>query len=339
MNDTAVPLRVLCLGFVFDALAQADIRSVAPPGLELAFSEQHLDIPEGYLERADILVVVSPVTEDMLARAPNVRFIQKWGSGYEKIDLDAAARRGIPVAITAGANAQTIAEHTVALMLATLRRIVVADRAVREGRWIPSELRPVSQRLRGKMVGIVGMGTIGRAVAGMLAGFDAKILYNKRGGPLPDDTAKGWRFADLPMLLEQSDIVTLHCPGGAANRGMIDTAAIARMKRGAVLINVARGELVDEDALISALRDGHLAGAGLDVFRQEPLQAGSPLRDLDNVVLTPHAAGSVGEDVALVAEHAFRNIAAFAEGRRLDPADVIVDPGAEPWRSKRRPQE
>lgn len=339
MNDTGVPLQVLCLGFVFDAMAQADIRSVAPPGLELAFSEQHLDIPEGYLERADILVVVSPVTEDMLARAPNVRFIQKWGSGYEKIDLDAAARRGIPVAITAGANAQTIAEHTVALMLATLRRIVVADRAVREGHWTPSELRPVSQRLRGKTVGIVGMGNIGRAVAGMLAGFDTKILYNKRGGSLPDAMAKGWRFAELPMLLEQSDIVTLHCPGGAANRGMIDTAAIARMKRGALLINVARGELVDEEALISALRDGHLAGAGLDVFRQEPLQAGSPLRDLDNVVLTPHAAGSVGEDVALVAEHAFRNIAAFAERRPLDQADVIVDPAAEPWLSKHRTQE
>jgi D-3-phosphoglycerate dehydrogenase len=182
------------------------------------------------------------------------------------------------------------------------------------------------------------MGNIGRAVARMLSGFDVQVLYNKRGGPLPDEKAEHGRFAVLPELLERSDIVTLHCPGGGGNRHMIDAAALARMKKGAVLINVARGDLVEEAALVEALRSGHLSAAGLDVFAQEPLPSGSALRKMDNVVLTPHSAGSIREDVALMASHALRNVAAFFEGRPLDPADVIVDPMVEPWRSKRQSQ-
>lgn len=335
MSNNAKPVRVSCLGFVFDPFAQEAIRSIVPPGVELTFCEKNTGIPENLYADADVLVVVAAITEDMLAHAPHVRFIQKWGTGYDKIDLDAAARRGIPVAITAGANAETIAEHAVTLMLATSRHLSMADRALREGRWIPSELRPISHRVRGKTVGIIGMGNIGRAVARMLKGFDVEILYTKRSGPLSEDKAEGGRFVELPELLERSDIVSLHMPGGAANRNLLDAAALARMKRGAILINVARGELVDEVALLKALQNGQLAGAGLDVFAQEPLPAGSPLCDLPNVVLTPHSAGSVSEDVGMMAAHAFRNVAAFLEGRPLPAADVIVDPQAEPWRSKR----
>lgn len=345
MNDSLRPaegtwsmesiVEVSCLGFVFDPFAQEEIRRIAPPGLKLSFYEGHADIPDKYLEKAQVLIVVAPVTEALLARAPHVRFIQKWGTGYDKIDLDAAARRGIPVAITAGANAGIVAEHAVTLMLAASRHVARADRALRQGNWIPFQLRAVSHSLHGKTVGIIGMGNIGRAVARMLGGFDVEILYNKRGGPLSDGTAEDGRFAGLRELLERSDIVTLHCPGGAANRHMIDAAAIALMKPGAVLINVARGELVDEDALVDALRVGRLSAAGLDVFAKEPLPPDSPLRELDNVVLTPHAAGSVGEEVALVATHALRNVVAFEQGRPLNPSDVIVDPDAEPWRGKR----
>jgi phosphoglycerate dehydrogenase-like enzyme len=212
-------------------------------------------------------------------------------------------------------------------MLAVMRRIVVADAAVRDGRWIPSELRPHTRRLFGRTVGIVGFGNIGRAVARQLRGFETTILYYKRGGRVDDGAALGATYCELDELLSRSDIVSLHCPGGAANRRMIDRARFIAMKPGAIFINVARGELVVEQDLVAALTSGHLSGAGLDVFAEEPLPLGSLLRELPNVVLTPHSAGSPMEDVAIMARHAFDNIVAFLAGRAIRPADLIVAPG------------
>lgn len=318
--------RIACVGFVFDPEAEAIIRSVAPPQLVLTFAQQPERLAEEALAQSEILLTVAPVTDDTLRRAPRLRFIQKWGTGYEKIDTQAARRHGVGVAITAGANADTIAEHAIALMLSVMRRVVVADSAVRAGRWIPSELRPHTRRLYGKTVGIVGFGNIGRAVARQLRGFDPTILYCKRGGRVDDEAALGATYAGLDELLARSDIVSLHCPGGAANRGMIDRARLAAMKPGSVLINVARGELVVEQDLVDALRAGHLSGAGLDVFAEEPLPPVSPLRELPNVVLTPHSAGSPMEDVAIMARHAFDNILTFLDGGAIRPADLIVAP-------------
>ena len=262
----------------------------------------------------------------VLLELGRLRFIQKWGTGYEKIDTQAAARHGIAVAITAGANADTIAEHALTLMLTVLRRVVLADRAVRAGQWIPSQLRPISQRLFGKTVGIVGFGNIGRALARQLQGFRTTVLYYKRGGAVEDKADLGASHASLDELLACSDVVSLHCPGGSQNRGMIGRTQLARMKRGAVLINVARGELIVEDDLVEALRNGQLSGAGLDVFAEEPLRAESPLRGLDNVVLTPHSAGSLMDDIAIMARHSFDNIQAFLAGQSIRTADRIVVP-------------
>jgi phosphoglycerate dehydrogenase-like enzyme len=328
MNDNAQTkrFRVACLGFVFDPFAQGVMNRIVPANLELSYAERPEDMTEVMLTESDMLLVVAPVTDEMMAKAKHVRFIQKWGTGYEKIDVAAAARHGITVAITAGANANTVAEHAITLMLAAMRRIVFADRALREGRWIPSELRPVSQRVYGKTVGIIGFGNIGKAVARQLRGFDCKILYYKRGGPVADEAALGARYVGLDELYAQSDVVTLHCPGGAANGGMIDKVAIAKMKRGAVLINVARGELVVEEDLVAALEGGQLSAAGLDVFAEEPLRPGSGLRGLDNVVLTPHSAGSLVDDIAIMAGHSFENMLAFQRGERIRAADLVVDP-------------
>ncbi|MCS0494483.1 phosphoglycerate dehydrogenase [Ancylobacter sp. MQZ15Z-1] len=328
MPPSPTTVRLACLGFVFDRHAQALIRQGAPAGFELAFAERPQDMSEAMLAESEVLLVTAPVTDAMMARAPRLRFIQKWGTGYDKIDTEAARRRGIAVAITAGVNADTIAEHAIALMLATLRRIPLADRALREGRWISGEIRPVGQRLYGKTVGIVGFGNIGRAVARQLRGFDGEVLYFTRGGPVAGELAHGARFVPFEELLAQSDIVTLHCPGGAANAGMFDAAALARMKPGATLVNAARGDLVVEADLVAALTSGRLAGAGLDVFAEEPLRADSPLRSLDNVVLTPHSAGSLMDDVPIMAAHAFRNITAFLGGETLPARDVVVPPAA-----------
>lgn len=319
-------VRVACVGFVFDPAAEAVIRQLAPAGFDLTFAEQPDRLAIGSLAASDILLTVAPVTDEMMARAPRLRLIQKWGTGYEKIDTRAAARHGITVAITAGANADTIAEHAITLMLAVLRRVVVADRALRAGRWIGSELRPVSRRLFGRTVGIVGFGNIGRALARQLRGFEATVLYHKRGGRLDNESELGAAYVGMQELLARSDVVSLHCPGGASNRHLIGRAELAAMKPGAVLINVARGELVAEQDLVDALASGHLSGAGLDVFAEEPLRPGSPLRDLDNVVLTPHSAGSLMEDVAIMARHSFDNMLAFLAGRSIRAADLVVAP-------------
>jgi D-3-phosphoglycerate dehydrogenase len=262
----------------------------------------------------------------MMVRAPRLCFIQKWGTGYEKIDTAAAERHGIPVAITAGANANTIAEHVLMLMLAVLRRVVVADRSMRDGQWIVGELRPQARTLFGKTVGIVGFGNIGRAVARLLRGFDAQILYFDPKGPVVAEVATGARSVPLAELLASSDVVTLHCPGGEATRNIIDRNAIARMKPGSVLINAARGSLVVEQDLANALQEGHLGGAGLDVFAKEPLEPESPLRLLDNVVLTPHAAGMILDDIGPMARHAFANIVRFLSDEAIPVADLIVRP-------------
>jgi D-3-phosphoglycerate dehydrogenase len=318
------PIRVACLGFVFDPFAQTVLRRVAPPSLALSFAERESDISDRMLAESDVLLVVSPVTDAMLARAPRLRFIQKWGVGYDRIDIASAARRGIPVAITAGANAATIAEHAIALMLAVMRRIVVADRELRSGRWMPAELRPHTMRLAGKTVGLVGFGNIGKAVARRLRGFDVTLLYARPGGEDPAGPELDASFVSLEELLGRSDVVTLHCPGGGTNRGLMGRPRLQSMKAGSVLINVSRGDLVVEADLVEALTRGPLCGAGLDVFAAEPLPADSPLCSLDNVVLTPHSAGGVADDVAPMAAHAFRNIERVLRGEAIPTADVIV---------------
>ena len=310
---------------MFDPVAQGIIRGIAPPGFVLTFAEDPRALTGNALAECDFIMTVAAVTDDMMKRAPRLRFIQKWGVGYDKIDVAAAERHGIHVAITAGANSATIAEHAVMLMLAVLRRVVLADRAMREGRWIPAEIRPQGGKLVGKTVGILGFGNIGRAVARQLQGFGVKILYHDVRQS-PEAAALNATYVGLDELLARSDVLTLHCPGGAANRHIINAKTLGQMKRGAVIVNAARGELIAEDDLIEALESGHISGAGLDVFETEPLPAGSRLRGFDNVVLTPHSAGSLMDDVGPMAEHCFANIRRFLSGEPIPSADLVVKP-------------
>ncbi len=319
-------MRIACLGFVFDSAAQGIIRRVVPEGFELIFIPLPDSSDQAAIAESDFIFCVSAVTEDMIARAPRLRLIQKWGTGVDKIDLAAAERHGVYVAITAGANAGVVAEHTMLLMLGALRRIGVAERGMRRGEWDSASLRPSSRQLEGKTVGILGFGNIGRAVARRLLGFRTRIIYHNRQGPVGGPDGELGAYVPLEQLLAESDILTLHCPGGAANRHILNAETIGRMKPGAFVINAARGELIDEPALVAALESGHLLGAGLDTFEIEPLDASSPLRRLDNVVLTPHSAGSVLDHVAVMAAHAFANMAGFLRGVAICPADLVVDP-------------
>ncbi len=249
------------------------------------------------------------------------------GIGYDDVDLSAAKREGVGVAITAGANAHAVAEHTIMLMLATLRKLSVVDRALREGRWLFKEMRVQCLQMSGRTVGLVGFGNIGRAVAKRLAGFETTVLYyDPRPAPKEVEQVLNATLAPFETLLQWADIVSLHCPGGTENHHLMAAPQFARMKRGAVLVNAARGELVDQAALLEALTDGTLMGAGLDVFEQEPPSPDSPLLKLQNVTLSPHTAASVLDNVGRVANHVFANMQRVANNEALPEADTIVAP-------------
>jgi phosphoglycerate dehydrogenase-like enzyme len=261
------------------------------------------------LPEADVLWhVLKPATAAMMARAPKLRLIQKIGVGVNTIDLEAAKERGIAVCNLPGTNARAVAELTLALMLATVRRLPLFDAAMRDGSaWA---LDPTVQdnlgELGGRTVGLVGYGAVPRLLAPVLKALGCNLLYTAR---IPHADALG-EFRSLKTLLAEVDILSLHVPLTSETRHLIDSAAIRRMRRGAVLINTARGELVDQAALTEALRDGHLAAAGLDVFVEEPPNPAELLLTLPNVVVTPHigwlTTGTFDRSFALAAENCRR---------------------------------
>ena len=325
--DRSNRYRVACIGRAFGPEAQSLIAEVAPSELEVVFDVSVGESAAALARTSDFILVTAPVTERMMQQSPKLRLIQKWGIGVDKIDLDAAEREGIYVAITAGANAGPVAEHTIMLILATLRRLSLADRSMRDGRWLYTEIRSQCHKLAGKTVGILGFGNIGRAVGRRLRGFETEILYyDPRRAPPAVEEEIGARFVPFDELMARSDVLTIHCPGGGANKDLVDAAVIARMKRGAVLVNAARGDIVNEAALVAALESGQISGAGLDAFEPEPLPRESRLTRFDNVVLTPHSAGSVIDNVAPVARHAFGNMLRMINGEPIPEADLVVTP-------------
>ena len=253
------------------------------------------------------------LTEADFRAAKRLKLVQLMSAGYEHIDLELAARYGVPVAHFGDAMASTVAEHTLLLILAVHRRLLQLDAAVRSGKWRTGE--PPLSELRGKQVGIVGFGLIGREVAKRVRAFDAEIVYFQRHR-LDDaaDRAIGVRYLPLDDLLSSSDVVSLNVPISSSTRHLIGARELALMKHGAVLINVSRGAVVDEAALREALEQGRLRGAGLDVLEQEPPDTVNPLLRLDNVVFSPHNAGSSVEVWPRVVAASFANIERVARG-------------------------
>jgi D-3-phosphoglycerate dehydrogenase len=314
---------------VMDAKVQHEIRSQLPPGFSLQFGETG-DRREQMAMIADAEFILTAVAVDaeMIKSAPKLKLLHKWGIGVDKFDLDAARAARVPVAITAGANAGAVSEHTVMLMLATYRRLALADRKLRDGIWIRPQIRGQAYQLSGKTVGLLGFGNVGRMVAHRLAGFNVTILYHDiRRADMATEKSLHVTPVSLDELLERSDVLSLHVPLTRVTRGIINAEAIARMKTGAILINAARGEVLDEPALYDALVSGKLHGAGLDVFAKEPADPANPLLKLDQVVVTPHTAGSAIDLVADIARHAFTNMQSVLNGEPLSPNDVIVAAG------------
>lgn len=228
-------------------------------------------------------------TEEVLARAPRLRVIAKWGTGIDSIDLEACQRQGIAVCNTPDAFSDPVADTTVGYILALTRGLVAISTDMKAGTW---RKRPTPS-LREGTVGIVGVGHIGQAVARRLRPFGGRILgTDPVRPPAAFLEATSLELVPLPALLAASDVVTLHCDLNPTSVRLIDEAALARMRRGAVLVNTARGRIVDEAALIQALQRGAVAGAALDVFEREPLPLENPLRAMPHVLLAPHQANS-----------------------------------------------
>jgi D-3-phosphoglycerate dehydrogenase / 2-oxoglutarate reductase len=246
------------------------------------------------LATADALIVRSAtqVTAQILEAAPNLRVIGRAGVGVDNVDLDAATRRGVLVMNTPGGNAVSVAEHTLALLMSVARRIPQHSAAIHAGRWEKSGSQGVE--LRGKTLGLVGLGRVGNEVARRARAMEMIVLAYD---PYVSESAArdaGVELSGLTQLLERSDFVSLHAALSPATEKLINQESLAKFKSGAVLVNAARGELVDESALAEALRSGKLSGAGLDVFAEEPPK-NSPLLGLSNAVFTPHIAGSTRE--------------------------------------------
>jgi D-3-phosphoglycerate dehydrogenase len=259
----------------------------------------------------------SRYTAAVLDEAPRLRLISLWGTGTDNVDLDACRARGITVTNTAGVNANAVAEHALALMLAVARRIPTLDAGMRAGQWPRSELTG----LGGKTLGVIGLGAIGERVARLGAALGMRVLVYTN----TDDRGRAARIGATAVpiddLLRGSDVVSLHLRLTGDTEGFLDRPRLGVMKPGAILINTARGKLVDRRALYDALRDGRLGGAGLDVFHEEPLPPDDPLRRMPNTVLTPHNAGLSREVIDAGFQCAVENIECFLRGV---PRNVVV---------------
>jgi glyoxylate reductase len=275
---------------------------------------------------AGILTLLTDrVDDDLLdAAGPGLKVVSNYAVGYDNIDVPACTRRGIAVGNTPGALTETTADLAWALMLAAARRVGEGDRYVRAGRWKTwGPLLFLGSDVHGSTLGIVGLGRIGQAVARRAAGFGMTILYSSRSRV--DETIEkelAATYVSLPELLERSDIVSLHVSLAPDTRGLIDAAALARMKPTAVLVNTARGPVVDPVALAAALRDGVIAAAALDVTDPEPIPADDPLLALDNCLVLPHIASATGATRGRMAEMAAANLLAGVRGERL-PTPVV----------------
>jgi phosphoglycerate dehydrogenase-like enzyme len=293
------------------------LQSQTPKWLDLvALNAEDRQAFEAEIHDAEVLLhVLVPVDASMMASAPRLRLIQKIGVGVDAIDRDAAARRGIAVATMPGTNSQAVAEMTLGLILAVLRRIAFLDQATRRGtgwRLDPGVLDR-SGEVSGRTVGFLGFGAIPRILAPVLRALGARIVYHDLF-PAQGDMAE-WKEFDA--LIEGCDILSLHAPLAPETRSIINARAFSRMRPGCILINTARGGLVDEAALVDALQTGRLAGAGLDTFENEPISPSSKLLGCENVIVTPHVAWLTTETIRRSLEVAFENCARLRDGRPI----------------------
>ena len=293
-------------------------RSLTPAGFELLIAD--IGTPEFYAAASQAeyyLGLARQMGGEFFRSAPNMKLVQLLSAGYDRVDIEAARKANVPVSNNGGANAIAVAEHTIMLILAVLKRVVRFHNDVVAGKWRVGGFD--DQRvyeLSRKTLGIVGLGNIGKKVARRAAAFDMMVQYYDIARLTEaEEDALGVRFVLLPELLRTSDVVSLHVPLDDSTRHLLGAREFAQMKPGAILINTCRGPVVDEAALHAALKSGQVAGAGLDVLVEEPPATNHALFSLPNVTLTPHSAGPTWENWTARFRNGFDNIQRVAAGR------------------------
>ena len=299
-------------------------RSLTPAGFELLIAD--FGTPGFYAAAGQAeyyLGLARQMGGEFFRAAPNLKLVQLLSAGYDRVDIEAARKAGVPVSNNGGANAIAVAEHTIMLILAVLKRVVKFHNDVVAGKWRVGGFD--DQRvyeLSRRTLGIVGLGNIGKKVARRAAAFDMTVQYYDIARLTEaEEDALGVRFVLLPELLRTSDVVSMHVPLDDSTRHMLGAPEFAQMKPGAILINTCRGPVVDEGALYQALKSGQVAAAGLDVLVEEPAKANHPLYGLKNVTLTPHSAGPTWENWNARFRNGFDNIQRVASGR---PAKWVI---------------
>jgi glycerate dehydrogenase len=303
--------------FLDRAILPIELRRPAFPHTWMEYPATRAEELEQRLGTATIVISSKiPLRAETLAKFPAIRFIAVAGTGVDPFDLDYCRTHGIPVSNVSGYAQHTVPEHAFMLILALMRNLLAYRRDVRAGLWQKAEPfchldAPLSD-LHGKTIGIVGEGAIGQGAARIARGFGMRVLFADHAEP----KAPGIDYTPLDVVLAECDVLTLHCPLTAATRNLIGAVQLQRMKRSALLINTARGGLVDEAALLRALQEGWIAGAGLDVLSAEPPRDGNPLLDVDlpNLIVTPHVAWASREAMQGFAEQLIGNIEAFVAG-------------------------
>ena len=272
------------------------------------------------------LVMGAPLNERLLVEADKLLYIQKLGAGIDNIDLDHCIEHRIGVGRLNAGNAVPVAEHTLMMMLAASRQLLIFDKSTRDGSWQKEIARGSNHHINGKTIGIVGLGAIGRQVAKLLYAFGVSILYcDPVPAPQKLHRALNLKRVDLSQILKLSDIITLHCPLNADTRNLIDKKAIKNIKKGAIIINCARGGLIDENALVEALETEQLFSAGLDTFSKEPPDNAS-LLETENTVISPHCAGAKLDNFDDIAERAITNRKSFLRDETIPREDIEYDP-------------
>jgi D-3-phosphoglycerate dehydrogenase len=312
-------IKVVVTDYTFDRL-DVEAGILQPLGCEIAASKRIAPAEELARLVADaehILTQFAPVDAGVIAAMREAKVIVRYGVGVDNVDLGAARARGIPVCNVPDYCMDEVADHTLALILATTRQVVANCNRVRGGGWGLAVPIPAMKALCDLTVGVIGFGRIGREVVRRLRAFKCRVLVHDPAVPAAEVRDGGCEPGGLDEVLGQSDVLTLHCPSTPQTRRMIGRDSIGRMKPGAILINVGRGDLVESADLVEALQRGHLAAAGLDVFDPEPIPRDSPLLKMDNVVVSPHAASVSAKAVRKLRETAAGIVARAVRGEPL----------------------
>ncbi len=296
------------------------LKSVVPDGFTVETLE---DLSYESLLRqcvdADYLLISGrlPIDEGILSAAKHLKMMQRTGVGTEMLDIEAIKRYNIPVYVNAGVNARSVAEHTITLILACLKRLPQINQQVHNGVWKKQQTGVTTHELYGKAVALVGMGNIGRTVAAMLKPFGVRIIYTDvfRQSEVVEHDLGIIFYPSFEALLPKADVLSFHCPLTKDNHGMLNSDTLSMLKDCAIVVNTARGKLINPDALYDALRSGHVSAAGLDTHYEEPTRESYKLAELENVILTPHIGGLSYEAFECMMREAMSNIIAYEDGR------------------------